>query len=73
MERSAFTLLFGFIHLSDTPASTSALEATTCGSTQPVLMKEPEGRRCNKAGQSRGAVLLSLLACLNTGPLFRCT
>lgn len=57
----------------NTPASTSALEATTCGSTQPVLMKEPQGRHYNKSGQSRGAVLLSLLARLNTGPLFRCT
>lgn len=73
MEKTSFTLLFSFIHLSHMPASTSALEATTCGSTQSVLMKEPRGRHYNKAGQSGGAVLLSLLACLNTGPLFRCT
>lgn len=42
--------------LSNLPAFTSALEATTCGSTQPDLMKEPEGRHYNKAGQSRGTV-----------------
>lgn len=72
-EKTAFTLLFSFIHLSNAPASTSALEATTCGSTQLVLVKEPRGRHYNKAGQSGGALLLSLLARLNTGPLFRCT
>lgn len=72
-EKTAFTLLFSFLHLSNMPASTSALKATTCGSTQLVLVKEPQGRHYNKAGQSGGAVLLSLLARLNTGPLFGCT
>lgn len=65
-EKTAFTLLFSFIHLSNTPASTSAL-ATTCGSTQLVLAKEPRGRHYNKAKQR------SCAARLNTGPLFGCT
>lgn len=67
------TLLFSFTHLSNTPPFTSAMEAKTCGSTQLVLVKEPQGKHCNKAGQSGGAQLVSQLACLNTGPLFRCT
>lgn len=50
LEKTVFTLLFSLIHLSNMPASTSALEATTCGSTQPVLMKEPRGRHYNKTG-----------------------
>lgn len=36
--------------LSNPPEFTSALEAETCGSTQPGLMKEPQGRHYNKAG-----------------------
>lgn len=38
--------------LSNPAAFTSALEAPTCGSTQPDLMKEPRGRLYNKAGWS---------------------
>ena len=57
-EKAAFTLLFSFIHLSNTPAFTSALEAATCGSTQANLMKEPRGRHYNKAERGGGAVLL---------------
>lgn len=44
-EETVFTLLFSLTHASSTRLyPTSAVEATTCGSTQAVLMKEPRGQ-----------------------------